>query len=146
MPAENYAMLIKNNNIFDKSGVGLYQRVLKVASSSQKLTAANIANVSTPGYSAKTISFQDEMKRSLENQNASIVATTDARHITGGSPEQIVHIKDVQGDDNASGVNNVDIEKEMTNLAENQMLYDFGAKKLARTFAMLRMAIRGKAQ
>jgi flagellar basal-body rod protein FlgB len=138
-------MLI-NSNIFDKSGVGLYQRVLKVASSAQKITAANIANVSTPGYSAKDINFQDEMKRSLAGQSASGMAVTDARHIKGGTPEQIVRINDIDSDDKASGINNVDIEKEMTDLSENQMIYEFGAKKLARTFAMLRMAIRGREQ
>jgi flagellar basal body rod protein FlgB len=52
----------------------------------------------------------------------------------------------MNGDDGASGINDVDIEKQMTDLAENQMIYDFGARRLARTFGLLRMAIRGKGQ
>ena len=138
-------MLI-NNSIFDKMGVPFFERVVSVASKSQKATASNIANVNTPGYGAKEVNFIDEMKRSVAGQNGSQMITTDSRHLPSSAPARIAKIRDASTDDDASGVNNVDIEKEMGDLAENQMLYEFGAKKLARTFASLRMAIRGKAQ
>ena len=54
--------------------------------------------------------------------------------------------KEIKDNDNSSGVNNVDIEKEMMNLAEGQLMYEYGAKKLARTFGLLRAAIRGRSQ
>lgn len=132
--------------IFDKAGIPLYERLVKVVSSSQKATSANIANVSTPGYRAKQVNFKEEMSRFLASQRTVIPKSTNPRHISGGAPHEVVRIKEVKGDDNASGVNNVDIEKEMMNLTENQILYEFGAKKLARTFGMLRAAIRGRSQ
>jgi len=138
-------MLI-NNSIFDKMGVPYFERVLDVASKAQKATASNIVNVNTPGYDAKEVNFIDEMKRSVAGQNGNRMMTTDPRHLPNSTPDQIAKIHNVSSDDDASGVNNVDIEKEMGDLAENQMLYEFGTKKLARTFASLRMAIRGKAQ
>jgi flagellar basal-body rod protein FlgB len=136
-------MLI-NGSLFNKCGIPIYQKLLKVASSSQKVTASNIANVATSGYNAKTINFKDEMQKSVSSHNHIMPMTTDARHLPSNRPEPIIKIDEIGGDDKASGINNVDIEKEMSDLAENQMMYEFGTKKLAQTFTMLRMAIRGK--
>jgi flagellar basal-body rod protein FlgB len=138
-------MLI-NNSIFSKSGIPLYQRLLKVASSAQKVTAANIANVATPGYQAKNVDFKEEMRKSISSQQRVTPIATDSRHFSLAKPDQAVRIENMNGDDGASGINDVDIEKQMTDLAENQMIYDFGARRLARTFGLLRMAIRGKGQ
>ncbi len=138
-------MLIKGN-LFDKAGIPLYEKLLKIASSSQKTTASNIANVATPGYKAKSIDFKGEMKRLLNQKSSVAPVATDSRHITIGTPRNAVRIKEIQNDSNASGVNNVDIEQEMMNLSENELLYKFGAGKLARTFGLLKMAIRGRGQ
>ena len=135
-----------NNNMFEKSGVTFFRRVLDVASKAQKATASNIVNVNTPGYGAKEVDFIDEMRRSIAGQNSTQIKGTNPRHIPSTTPEKIVRVKEIGGDEESSGTNNVDIEREMGDLAENQMIYEFGAKKLARTFASLRMAIRGKSQ
>ena len=138
-------MLI-GGKIFDKAGIPLYERLLKVVSSSQKVTSANIANVSTPGYQKKEVNFKDEMRKFISPEKTVIPQATNERHISKGNPRNIVKIKEIRQDDNASGVNNVDIEKEMMNLAEGQLLYEYGAKRLGRTFGLLRAAIRGRSQ
>lgn len=137
-------MLI-NNSIFSKTSIPLFERLLRVASSSQKVTASNIANVASPGYEARTVDFVQEMNRSFSGGQVA-PSSTNPRHIASSRPEQIVRIKDIDSGADSSGINNVDIENEMSDLAKNQMLYEFGAKRLSRTFGMLRMAIRGKAQ
>jgi flagellar basal-body rod protein FlgB len=142
---EENALLI-GGKIFDKAGIPLYERLLKVVSSSQKVTSANIANVSTPGYQKKEINFKDEMARFISPDKSVVPQATNGRHITKGTPQNIVKIKEIKGGDNSSGINNVDIEKEMMNLSEGQLMYEFGAKKLARTFGLLRAAIRGRSQ
>jgi flagellar basal-body rod protein FlgB len=146
MRSEGNIFVLINGGIFDKCGIPLYQRLLKVASSAQKTTASNIANVATQGYDAKTVDFKDEMQRSVSSQRHITPAATDSRHLPSNKPEQIVKICEIENDDKSSGINNVDIEREMSDLAENQMMYEFGAKKLARTFGMLRMAIKGRNQ
>ncbi|UCC80873.1 MAG: flagellar basal body rod protein FlgB [Candidatus Zixiibacteriota bacterium] len=138
-------MLI-GGKIFDKAGIPLYERLLRVVSSSQKITSANIANVSTPGYQKKQVNFKDEMKRFMAPEKTVVPQATNPGHITKGTPRDIVKIKEIKDNDNSSGVNNVDIEKEMMNLAEGQLMYEFGAKKLGRTFGLLRAAIRGRSQ
>jgi flagellar basal-body rod protein FlgB len=137
-------MLIKGK-LFDKAGIPLYEKLLKVASSAQKTTASNIANAATPGYKTKSVDFKSEMKRLLNQKSSVAPLTTDSKHIalTLGNA---VRIKEIPNDSNASGVNNIDIEQEMMNLSENELLYKFGAGKLARTFGLLKMAIRGRGQ
>ncbi len=134
-----------NVNIFDKAGIPVYQRLLKVASVAQKATASNIANVATPGYSAEGVNFKEEMSRAVDGQGGAKPTVTNPRHLSG-RPASIVRVKDVGEGGESSGINDVDIEREMSDLAENQMMYEFGAKRLSRTFATLRMAIRGRAQ
>jgi flagellar basal-body rod protein FlgB len=138
-------MLIKGK-LFDKAGIPLYEKLLKVTSSAQKTTASNIANVATPGYKVKSVDFKSEMKRLLNQKSSVAPVTTDSRHISVGTPRNAVRVKEIQSNRNTSGVNNVDIEQEMMNLSENELIYKFGAGKLARTFGLLKMAIRGRGQ
>ncbi|MEE9554818.1 MAG: flagellar basal body rod protein FlgB [candidate division Zixibacteria bacterium] len=138
-------MLI-NNKLFAKTGIPLYGRMAKVAAAAQKATASNIANVTTPGYKAKSVDFKSEMKKLLSNKSTVSPTITDSKHIPVGKPRDKVRVAEIRNMESVSGVNNVDIEKEMMNLSENQLLYEFGAKKLARTFGVLRAAIRGRSQ
>ena len=138
-------MLI-NSKLFDKTGIPLYARIAKVASAAQKTTASNISNVGTSGYKVRTVDFKTEMKRFINSKNTVSPSTTDSKHIPLSTSNGGINVKEIDITVKDSGINNVDIEKEMMNLSENQLLYEFGAKKLARTFGVLRAAIRGRSQ
>ena len=135
-------MIIKDQ-VIDKVGIPLYKRLLHVTSASQKLTASNIANVSTPGYRGQAVDFKKEMEAAVSKKKIA-VEITDRRHISPtGNPKSIKVIERVAGD-NSSGVNNVDIDEEMATLAENQILYSYGANMLMRKFNSLKTVIRGR--
>jgi len=138
-------MLI-NSKIFDKAGIPFYNKVLKTASAAQKATASNIANVSTPGYRAKSVDFKSEMRKFLSQKSTIVPTATDPKHIAIGGTNDRVRVSEPQPARDAGPVNDVNVEQEMMNLSENQLLYEFGAKKLARTFGILRAAIRGRNQ
>jgi flagellar basal-body rod protein FlgB len=127
----------------NRAGIPLLKRLMNVTSASQKVTAANIANVSVPGYQSKSIDFKAEMQSALKKKKIELKVTNE-RHIPPtGQPQGIKIIKDVD-DSNASGVNNVDVDKEMASVAENQILYAYGSKMLMRKFNTLKTVIRGK--
>ncbi len=84
LPERSY-MLIKGK-LFDKAGIPLYEKLLKVASSAQKATASNIANVATPGYKTKSVDFKSEMKRLLNQKSSIAPVATDSKHIAFGAP------------------------------------------------------------
>lgn len=135
--------MIIQDQVMNKSGVPLYKRLLHVTSTSQKLTAANISNVSVPDYQSKSIDFRDEMKKAMGKEKVAL-QVTNTRHLPAlGKPQGIKVITNTDND-NASGVNNVNVDKEMATLAENQILYSYGTKMLIRKFNNLKAVIRGK--
>jgi flagellar basal-body rod protein FlgB len=72
-----------------ESGVDLFtdqvsagvQRALDGVAEQQRTTAANIANASTPGYRAQTVSFQDSLMSAMSDGSdprSAAITTTDA--------------------------------------------------------------------
>jgi len=135
--------MIIRDQILSKTGIPLYKKLLHITSSSQKLTASNIANVSTPGYQSKAIDFKREIQAALKKKKVTL-ETTNERHMPpAGRPRAIKVITGIDGS-NESGVNNVDIDKEMGTLAENQILYSYGTRMLMKKFNTLKTVIRGR--
>ncbi len=130
--------------ILDKVGVPKFRNYLNLTSLRHKLTAGNVANVLTPGYEAKSIDFQKEFQRSKDASGGLVGVTTNSRHIPlgmskGGSPKIIVD-KSVK----TNGINSVNIDKEMTEMATNQISYTVAARMLKNKFSGLRQAITGQ--
>jgi flagellar basal-body rod protein FlgB len=135
--------MIIQKQVIDKSGIPLFKKLLHVAAGSQKLVANNIANVSTPGYKSKSIDFKKEMQAALQKERVPLQVTNPGHITSAGKPQNIKVITD-DSDSNASGMNNVDIDKEMGALAENQILFTFGAKMAMQKFTALKNVIRGR--
>lgn len=53
--------------LIDSNETNLLSKALDVYSLRQKVTAANIANLDTPGYTAKEVSFESKLKSALSN-------------------------------------------------------------------------------
>ena len=135
-------MIIKDQ-IINKAGIPLLKKLMHVTSASQKLTASNISNVSVPGYQAKSIDFKEEMRAAMGKKKVEMAVTHERHMPPVGKPRGIKIIAN-RDNNNASGVNNVDIDKEMAALAENQIIYSYGSKMLMKKFNGLRTVIRGK--
>ena len=115
----------------------------------QRVIADNIANVATPGFRGKEVTFEDQLRSALHKGGELRGTIPHARHIPiGGKPlEQVrpqIKVADNTYSD-ASGVNDVDVDKEMAGLAKNQLLYMFTAHLLGRKFSGIRASIRGRA-
>lgn len=129
--------------IFDKVGIPRYQNLLKLASLRQKLISSNVANVSTPGYESQSIDFDREIKRANENSVHLVGYTTDPGHLPlGDSPVRPprIHSTKVQGGD----MNSVDIDQEVTRMAENELMFTVAARLLQKKFDGIRKAITSK--
>jgi len=129
--------------VLDKTGLPTIKRVLDLASMRQKITAGNMANVSTPKYQRRTVDFDAELKRLVKPDRLQGVRTNPG-HISIG------HRKDgpfkIQTDSRpaTNGVNNVDVESEMAALAETQIWYQLGTTLAQKKFNGLRLAIKGQ--
>jgi len=135
--------MIIQDQVINKTGIPLLKKLMNVTSASQKLTAANIANVSVPGYQSQSLDFKKEMAEAVGKEKIKLEVTNERHMNPSGGPNAIKIIDDAE-ETNSSGLNNVDVDKEMANLAENQILYSYGSKMLTRNFNTLKSVIRGK--
>ncbi|AQX54042.1 flagellar basal body rod protein FlgB [Priestia flexa] len=107
----------------------------------QQTISQNIANVDTPNYKAKDVSrknqFQSELQYSLKAYR------TNEKHIEfSKSSEQAAVISRTSHTYQENG-NGVDLDKEMTTMAENQIYYEALIDRLNGKFNSLQTVIRG---
>jgi flagellar basal-body rod protein FlgB len=111
--------------------------------------AENLANIATPGYKAQSVKFEEELAGAL-NTGSIPGVTTNARHLPiGGSSVdgvaptvQNTSVND-ESDPRASGMNNVDLDQEMAELAKTQLRFRFAARLIGDTFRGIQKSIRG---
>lgn len=122
--------------------LGMLEKLVGYTSLKQKVINKNIANLSTESYVREEVSFQDFLSGSANN-NLNI---TSQKHITPQKPsglENNLNVVKNSAGDMYSGVNNVDIEKEMADLAENTILFKFAVRKLSGYFKNVQSVIKG---
>ncbi|MBU2502861.1 MAG: flagellar basal body rod protein FlgB [bacterium] len=129
--------------IFEQSHLGTLKKALDVYAKRHQVTAENIANVETGGYRSRAVRFEDMLTgagRSIQGLQ------THENHIPiggrgpGDVEEEVVAAE--SGFDN--GINDVDIDTEMTDLATNDLSYRMATRLLSMRYGMLRSAIKGR--
>jgi flagellar basal-body rod protein FlgB len=114
---------------------------LDYSSLKQKTISQNIANVDTPNYKAKDVSFKHAFQQAIQS---SIRANrTDSRHYeftSSSSSNSIIIQRNHAYQHNG---NSVDIDREMSELAQNQIYYQALADRLNGKFNSLKTVIRG---
>ena len=129
--------------LFNRSGIPNFKKYLDLSSFRHKLIGGNIANVSTPGYKSQDIDFHSEFNRMTKNSNRLEGKVTHPSHIPTGSHEAHAPEPDemrVEEDE----MNSVDIDTEVSNLAQNELLFTVGATLLQRRFEGIRKAIQSR--
>ena len=129
--------------IFNKTKIPALNAVLDVTQLRQRVIANNIANVSTAGYRKQDLRFQEYLN-SFVNKPAVEGTRTDSRHIPVPLQVRAPEVYEPETGLNDTGLNNIDIDKEMTDLAENHLHFNVGARLLAGGFDGLRKAITGR--
>jgi flagellar basal-body rod protein FlgB len=103
-------------------------RYLDLATSQAKLTAANMANIDTPGYHAVGMDFEAEMREAMDGVDQ------------GKAPRQ-VRLKAVDGLIARPDGNNVSMDREGLNLAEAQLKFKTGVALLRQEYQRVMDAI-----
>jgi flagellar basal-body rod protein FlgB len=127
-------------NLFSNT-ISSLENALNYSSLKQKVISQNIANADTPNYKAKDVekgnSFGSVFNESLKAYR------TDSRHFEFNRPSStggIITQKNTQY--NNSG-NSVDIDKEMSELATNQIYFNALSDRISGKFSSLQNVIRG---
>ena len=103
-------------------------RYLDLATSEAKLTAANMANIDTPGYRAVGMDFEAEMREAMAG-------------VEKGQAPRAVRVKAVDGLITRPDGNNVSMDRESLNLAEAQLKFKTGVALLHQEYQRVLDAI-----
>ena len=108
-------------------------RYLDLATGQAKLTAANMANIDTPGYRTVGMDFEAEMREAMDGVDQ------------GKAPRQ-VRLKAVDGLIARPDGNNVSMDREGLNLAEAQLKFRTGVALLRQEYQRVMDAIHADAK
>ncbi|WP_027400137.1 flagellar basal body rod protein FlgB [Anaerovorax odorimutans] len=126
-----------NNN-----AINLSQKSLDFLWQKQRVISENVANGDTPGYKAKYVTFEDELRSNLSKfGNGQFAKSSDiAKEIQNS--KMMIH----QSDDESIRMdgNNVNVDVENVELARTQLQYQYMANQISDQFTRLRMVITGE--
>ena len=134
------------------TNVELLGKSIDLRARNQNLIASNIANAETPNFVPKTLAFEEELQGALKNHQGGQQSSSvpHARHIPirgagGGSAVKSVLGKVVETPAKTPGKdgNAVELEDEMSKLAENQIMFNASVQLLNKKFGDLQIAIKG---
>lgn len=131
---------------FDTS-MELLEKVLDMRAKNQQIIGSNIANAETPGYSAKSFEFEDQLQAAMSSSKVP-ASTTHPAHIPLGttSLELVQGSISVKKDETGIGdENSVSVDEEMIKLSENEILYETAITMLKKKLSMLKYTIAGGA-
>lgn len=129
------------SNLFDKTTDALATS-LAMRQIRHNVTSANIANAETPNYHAKKMDFEAALASALDMDGNNSLTTSHSQHyaLGGKAPIEpgIYENPDVAVNNDG---NTVDMEKEMSALAENSILYKSALQLINKKMAALKYAI-----
>src|SRR5689334_19189628 len=109
------------------------ENMLDWAAKRQQTISANLANIDTPGYKAKDISFSEHLQTlGLD--------TTSSEHLTA-APQTSMRVFEVGSTEGKANGNTVDLDREMTELTKNGLQYIALVQFLNQKIRTLRSAI-----
>lgn len=127
----------------------LVQRSMDAAALSHKVLSNNIANVDTPGFKRSEVIFSEELKKALQDRQGQgstlSLARTDPRHLQAGANRGLGEIEarietDPSGSLRNDG-NNVDIDREVSLLAQNTVWYQTLAQITQQQYGQILTAV-----
>ncbi|MBW1714103.1 MAG: flagellar basal body rod protein FlgB [Deltaproteobacteria bacterium] len=121
------------SQLFNDS-VRLLGNVLNYRVDRHSLLASNLANIETPNYKTKDIAFEQALQAALPDPNQLRMVRTHARHLPLYDASGRVRSQVVTGGE-------VDIDKQMAKLAENNLMYNAMVQLLSGKYRAIRETI-----
>ncbi len=133
--------------------IDLLGKSVDLRTRNQNLISSNIANAETPGYTPKKLEFEEQLQSAVKKSSsrgmhsAGSSVTTHPAHIPlrggGGRINQVRgSIVETPAKTPGRDGNSVEMENEMSNMMQNQVLFNASVQLLAKKFEGLRSALR----
>jgi flagellar basal-body rod protein FlgB len=141
MPLPEVPLML--SRIFNHSR--LLEKGLDVAWLKNEVISQNIANVDTPGYDRRHVEFDEAFANALKGNHPIVTRVTREQHFRIPETDPM-RVRPVVVSSNHYVMrmddNNVDIDKEMVDLAKNTIQYNALVQKLSKEFQRLKLAVR----
>ncbi|MBU5254747.1 flagellar basal body rod protein FlgB [Tissierella praeacuta] len=126
------------NRIYDN--IDFYKKALDGTWERHKAINNNIANDNTPNYKRKFVTFEDQLKQSIENNRISLTKT-HVNHINHRTSSFSPIVMEDKSTSYRLDGNNVNIDTETADLAKNTIMYDALTKQVIGEFEKIKNVI-----
>ena len=122
-------------------GVEVLSRMLDYRSVKHQTIAGNLANVETPGYRPKALTFDEELRKAADKSKIRL-KTTNPKHL-GNDPllEGRATFETQTKAEPYRRPDDLNIDREMAEMLQNNVLYEATVRLLAKRFTALKTAI-----
>ena len=129
-------------DIFEGRTLNAIEGYMDRLSQRHKIVSSNLANIDTPGYKTKEISFHATMDELVAKERSGNLRTTRERHIEGEAFGPLAHmVFEPQGLVERADRNNVDIDREMAKISETSFGYSMITQFLRGSYQKLSTSI-----
>ena len=123
--------------------VALLSHALNYRSANHNVISSNIANIDTPGYKPKELTFDKALERAVDKSGVSLRKTNPKHfsHYTGQVYQDKVSFSLRTEESAMTGSTQLNIDREMAKMVKNNLLFEASANLLSKKFEALRTAI-----
>lgn len=111
------------------SQLELLSHAMEFARQNHRVISQNIANVNTPNYQARELSFDSLLKSLEKNSDSGQISALETR-LVEGSPVR-------------TDGNNVDLDREIANLKRNDLIFQTLSQLIGSKIDLMKTAMRG---
>ncbi len=129
--------------LFEGATRQMAYKSLDASAMRSRVISENLANVETPGYKRKEVSFEEQLQNLMSKKLAATL--TQDPHMPAGKGVDLTQVKpfvyEAKDTSLPGEINNVDVDMEASKMAENTILYSFLTKFVG--FEKMNSAITG---
>ncbi len=129
--------------LFGDSGFRRIEKSINLQGARAEVIASNLANVETPGYKARDLNFKEVLSQKAGAGPGLRIAATDTKHMGNDIDASKINISPTEnrGSIRVDG-NTVDLDREMSKLANTQLLYEASLMALSKKLGLINRASR----
>jgi len=116
--------------IGDESTLSVLSKMMELSTKKHQVIANNIANVNTPGYIRRDLSFEEEMSRIVTSKDWASLRKLDGK----------VTLDETNTPKNDG--NNISLTQEMNEMSQNGILYELTQKAFKSRVGLIKSAIK----
>lgn len=127
-------------NNFAGNSINMVEKSLDYLWQKQRVISNNVANIDTPGYKSKYVTFEADFQNRLRTASS----TGDSRRITRAIQSATPTIHENEGGSARLDGNNVNADVQMVEMTRTALQYQYGLSSVNSDIGRLRTAIKGQ--